>query len=132
MSVALATPYQVGGGGFPLESDPSAAVVSVTISMSGSNPVVTVNFAFGVATVAAGKTTGFAAGATAPSLSIAFTLGNINNWQSSNGLSGALSAGEISAVTSVLNGILAATRNPAEAFAIGHNIFGPGGAAVVW
>lgn len=120
-SIKPTTPWSVNVPGSTSESDAYITVTSAKLDWL--NQSITVTYNYGTATISGSNTTAFAKGALAPAVTVQFSLFT-NQWSSSTGQSGTMSSGEISAVQSILSGSSNAIVNPAESFAISHNLFG--------
>jgi YD repeat-containing protein len=115
MSITLTTPFSISGPNITSETDAAAAATRYSIDALGQT--ITVTYPLGTATIASGKTTAFVPGLLAPSpTTIQFSLVS-NTWSASNGQQGTLTAGQITAITNIMNGINNAIRNASESFA---------------
>jgi hypothetical protein len=112
MSIALATPFSISGPSTTSETDAFAAATRYDIDTVGQT--ITIWLPCGSAVTSGGKTTSFAPGPQAPTLTVEFSLGS-STWSASNGQSGTLTADQIATVQAMLAGVNAAVRNQAEA-----------------
>jgi len=134
-AIQMPAAWSTSGPNMVGESDPYAGVTSLHIDII--NNTLTVNFAYGTATTAAGKTTAFSPGALAPTLSVTFypTASNAHpagSWCSSIGQSGTLTAGQITTIQNIINSATTVIRNPAESFVFSAGVFGIGGTNYPW
>lgn len=125
-AIKTATAWNVSGPTVTTEND---AYISVTgISIDWIAQKLTVSYASGNATLNGSNTASFTPGSAAPTFTVTFDAKN-GIWSSSTGASGTMTSGEASAVSGILSGASNSVVNPAESFAISHNLFGSGALA---
>jgi hypothetical protein len=129
-SVLTATPWAISGPGLTSESDAYVSMTGMNIAPGGT--VLTATFQYGAATIISGKTTAFTPGAQAPYILVTYNLGT-SQWSSSSGLSGTMSAAEITAVQSIISTSMSATiKDEAEADARANGVLGSGTTNYPW
>jgi hypothetical protein len=134
-AIQMPVAWSTNGPNMTGETDSYAGVTSLQIDII--NNTLTVNFAYGAATTAAGKTTAFTPSTVAPTLNVTFypTASNAHpagTWCSSIGQQGTLTAGQITAIQNIINSATAVIRDPAESFVFSAGVFGIGGTNYPW
>lgn len=128
-AIQLPVAWAVSGPGITSESDAYAGVTGIGIDIAHNT--LSVNFGYGTATTAAGKTTSFMVGTGAPGANVTFNP-TAGTWNSSLGPSGTLTAGQITTIQTIINSATTTIRNPAESFAFSAGVFGSGGTNYPW